>query len=165
MNAGIEWLVGLENWMSSVVFARGISPEELAVRMGAAPEGATDPITDSQAWALDMEGYRPGGDGDGVVRVGECGGWAFALEYGDSTGGERLAEISRDGVEAVRYVPMQEHPPATVGYARDGVLLCSFGLHEENHRFGAEPDVLVPDLCRSGARTRREDASCSRRPR
>ncbi|MFF3215900.1 DUF6461 domain-containing protein [Streptomyces sp. NPDC002886] len=146
MSDGIQWLVGLENWMSSVVFARGISAQELAVRMGADPDGATEPITDAQAWGLDMEGYRPGGDGDGVVRVGECGGWSFALEYGDSTGGDRLAEISRGGVEAVRYVPMQEHPPATVDYARDGVALCGFGLHEENQRFGEEPDLLVPDL-------------------
>ncbi|MFD3437052.1 DUF6461 domain-containing protein [Streptomyces sp. NPDC058685] len=146
MSDGIQWLVGLENWMSSVVFARGISAHELAVRMGADPHGATEPMTDSQAWSLEMEGYRPGADGDGVVRVGECAGWSFALEYGDSTGGDLLAEISRDGVEAIRYVPMQEHPPATVEYARDGLVLCGFGLHEENHRYGKEPDLLIPDL-------------------
>ncbi|GAA3060305.1 hypothetical protein GCM10020254_00090 [Streptomyces goshikiensis] len=93
-----------------------------------------------------MQGYRPGGDGDGVVRVGECAGWAFALEYGDSTGGDLLAEISRDGVEAVRYVPIQEHPPATVDYARDGQVLCSFGLAEENQRYGKDPDLLIADL-------------------
>ncbi|WP_235441336.1 DUF6461 domain-containing protein (plasmid) [Streptomyces goshikiensis] len=143
---GIQWLVGLQNWMSSVVFARGISAQELALRMGAAPDRATEPITDAQAWGLDMQGYRPGGDGDGVVRVGECAGWAFALEYGDSTGGDLLAEISRDGVEAVRYVPIQEHPPATVDYARDGQVLCSFGLAEENQRYGKDPDLLIADL-------------------
>ncbi|MFE5861662.1 DUF6461 domain-containing protein [Streptomyces virginiae] len=146
MSDGIQWLVGLEDWMSSVVFARGISAQELAVRMGADPDGATEPITDEQAWGLDMEGYRPGTEGDGVVRVGECDGWSFALEYGDSTGGDRLEEISRDGVEVVHYVPMQAHPPATVEYARDGVHLCSFGLHEEDQRYGEEPDLLVPDL-------------------
>ncbi|GAA2268459.1 hypothetical protein GCM10010232_70970 [Streptomyces amakusaensis] len=146
MSDGIQWLVGLENWMSSVVFARGISAQELALRMGADPDGATEPITDAQAWALDMEAYRPDGDGDGVVRVGESAGWSFAVEYGDSTGGDLLAEISRDEVEAIRYVPIQEHPPATVEYARDGVALCSFGLAEENQRYGAEPDLLLPDL-------------------
>ncbi|HET6857602.1 MAG TPA: hypothetical protein VFH94_10975 [Streptomyces sp.] len=41
---------------------------------------------------------------------------------------------------------MQEHPPATVDYARDGVELCGFGLAEENQRFGEEPDLLLPDL-------------------
>ncbi|MBT2488054.1 hypothetical protein J7E96_05805 [Streptomyces sp. ISL-96] len=146
MSDGIQWLVSLEKWMSSVVFARGISAQELALRMGADPDGATEPITDSDVWDLEIEAYRPGGDGDGVVRVGECGGWSFALEYGHSTGGDRLAEISHGGVEAVHYVPMKEHPPATVFYARDGVSLCGFGLDEENVRWGEEPDLLVPDL-------------------
>lgn len=109
MRDGIRWLVDLEHWMSSVVFARGISAQELAVRMGGDRDAATEPITDAEAWGLG-EWYRPGEHGDGVVRVGEQEGWAFALEYGDSTGGDRLAEISQKGVEAVHYVPMQEHP-------------------------------------------------------
>lgn len=143
---GIQWLVDLEHWMSSVVFARGISAKELALRMGGGPDGATEPINDAEVWDLGIEEYRPGADGDGVVRVGECAGWSFALEYGDSTGSDRLAEISRNDVEAVHYVPMQEHPPATVDYARDGVLICEFGLKEETHRWGREPDLLLPDL-------------------
>lgn len=145
MRDGIQWLVGLEQWMSSVVFARGISPEELAVRMGGDRGGATEPMTDAQAWDLG-EWYRPGEEGDGVVRVGEHEGWTFALEYGDSTGGDRLAEISRQGAEAIHYVPIQEHPPATLFYARDGVELCGFGLGEELWRWGQEPDLLLPDL-------------------
>ncbi|MFE9016698.1 hypothetical protein [Streptomyces cyaneofuscatus] len=79
MSDGIQWLVGLQNWISSVVFARGISAQELALRMGAAPDRASEPITDAQAWGLDMRGYRPGGDGDGVVRVG---GAALARHWG-----------------------------------------------------------------------------------
>ncbi|WP_446038927.1 DUF6461 domain-containing protein [Streptomyces sp. SID1121] len=146
MSGGIQWLVDLENWMSSVVFARGISAQELALRMGADPDGATEPITDAQVWELDMEIYRPGADGDGVVRVGEYVGWSFALEYGDSTGADLLAEISGNRVEVVRYVPIQEHPPATVDNARDGVLRCGFGLAEENSRYGKEPDLLTADL-------------------
>ncbi|MFE6184014.1 DUF6461 domain-containing protein [Streptomyces sp. NPDC056465] len=145
MRDGIRWLVGLEHWMSSVVFARGISAQELAVRMGGDRDAATVPVTDADAWVVG-EWYRPGEDGDGVVRVGEQEGWAFALEYGHSTGGDRLAEISRKGVEAVHYVPIQEHPPATVFYARDGVELCGFGLREEIWRWGREPDLLLPDL-------------------
>ncbi|MFD6421399.1 DUF6461 domain-containing protein [Streptomyces sp. NPDC060198] len=145
MGDGIRWLVDLEHWMSSVVFARGISARELAVRMGGERDGGTEPITDAEAWELG-EWYRPGEDGDGVVRVGEHGGWSFALEYGDSTGGDLLAEISREGAEAVHYVPMMEHPPATVHYARDGVQLCGFGLGEEIWRWGREPDLLLADL-------------------
>ena len=145
MRDGIRWLVDLEHWMSSVVFARGISAQELAVRMGGDRDAATEPITDAEAWGLG-EWYRPGEHGDGVVRVGEQEGWAFALEYGDSTGGDRLAEISQKGIEAVHYVPMQEHPPATVFHARDGVEVCGFGLREEVWRWGREPDLLLPDL-------------------
>ncbi|MFI9102874.1 DUF6461 domain-containing protein [Streptomyces fildesensis] len=146
MSDGIQWLVGLENWMSSVVFARGISAQELALRMGGDRDKATVPITDDQVMDLGIEAYRPCEDGDGVVRVGEQGGWSFALEYGHSTGGERLEEISRDGVEAVHYVPIQEHPPATVFYSRDGVSRCGFGLGEEIWRWGEEPDLLLADL-------------------
>lgn len=146
MSGGIRWLVDLEHWMSSVVFARGISAQELAVRMGADRDGATEPITDADVWDLEIEMYRPGEDGDGVVRVGEHGGWSFAVEYGDSTGGERLAEISRDGAEAVHLVPMRSHPPATFCYARDGVERCGFGLGEEFLRWGPESDLLLPDL-------------------
>lgn len=132
--------------MSSVVFARGISAKGLALRMGGAPDGASEPITDAEVWDLGIEEYRPGADGDGVVRVGECAGWSFAVEYGDSTGSDRLTEISRNGVETFHYVPMQEHPPATVNYARDGVLTWGLGLKEETHRWGREPDLLLPDL-------------------
>ncbi|MCF4136129.1 hypothetical protein L1856_03340 [Streptomyces sp. Tue 6430] len=97
-----------------------------------------------------MTWYRPGERGDGVVRVGECNDWSFAVEYGDSTGDDLLAEISRDGAEVVRYVPMQEHPPASVDYAHDGVFLCGFGLREEVWRWGLEPDLLLPALVEAG---------------
>uniref|UniRef100_A0AAU2JJ05 DUF6461 domain-containing protein n=1 Tax=Streptomyces sp. NBC_00049 TaxID=2903617 RepID=A0AAU2JJ05_9ACTN len=143
---GMQWLVDLEGWASSVVFARGISAAELAVRMGGDPDRATEPITDAQVWGLRMEVYRPGASGDGVVRVGSDGDWAFAVEYGDSTGSDRLVEISRDGVEAVRYHPMAEHPPATFDYARDGTYVCGFGLAEEGDRWGQQPDLLLPEL-------------------
>ncbi|MEU5637259.1 DUF6461 domain-containing protein [Streptomyces rishiriensis] len=147
---GIVWLVDLDGWMSSVVFARGISPEELARRMGAEPGGATEPVTDAEVWRLGITQWRPAADGDGVIRVGVSGEWAFALEYGDSTGGDLLAEISRDGVEVVRYVPAQEHPPADVHYARDGVCVSGYGLTEEVWRWGEDPDLLLPDLAAAG---------------
>ncbi|MEU7022520.1 DUF6461 domain-containing protein [Streptomyces sp. NPDC046203] len=146
---GIQWLAGRDA-TSGIVFARGISATELAVRLGADPDGATEPIDDADAWDLG-EWYRPGEeDDDGVIRVGEQNGWAFAVEYGDSTGTERLAEVSRDGVEALHFVPVAEHPPATVSYARDGVERCGFGLGEEIRRWGEEPDLLLPDLVAGG---------------
>lgn len=146
MDDGIQWLVDLDYWGSSIVFARGISPEELAVRMGGDPEAATEPITDAEIWDIGAEMYRPGADGDGLIRVGECAGWSFALEYGDSTGSDRLVGVSRDGIEAIHLVPMLEHPPATFAYAYNGRDVCGFGLGEENHRWGEQPDLLLPEL-------------------
>lgn len=150
MGDGIVWLVDIRNWMSSVVFARGITPHELALRMGGGLGRAAEPMTDTEAELIDMEVWRPGGDGDGVIRVGACAGWSFAIEYGHSTGSERQAEISRGGVEVVHYVPIQEHPPATVSYTRDGVGLSMFGLGEEDNRYSIEPDPLLPDLIGAG---------------
>ncbi|MEU8927495.1 DUF6461 domain-containing protein [Kitasatospora sp. NPDC048545] len=158
---GIQWLaeVGLpgtgspgtggpdtDGEVGGVVFARGIPPEELARRMGADPAAGTAPISGTEIRTLDIDVYRPGDDSDGVIRVGECGGWSFAIEYGDSTGGELLTEIARDGVEVVHFRPMPEQPPALLDYARDGAVLCGFGLGEERWRWGQEPDLLVPDL-------------------
>ncbi|MFE2155780.1 hypothetical protein ACFXAO_37750 [Streptomyces lavendulae] len=34
VGGGIQWLVGPDRWQHSVVFARGITPEELGLRMG-----------------------------------------------------------------------------------------------------------------------------------
>lgn len=118
--------------------------------MGGAADAASKPITDAEVNELGMIGYRPDGDGDGVVRVGACAGWSFALEYGDSTGGELLVEISRNGVEVIHYLPMGERPPATVRYARDGRYVCGFGIREERHRWGAEPDLLLAELVAAG---------------
>ncbi|MFJ9694324.1 DUF6461 domain-containing protein [Kitasatospora sp. NPDC101183] len=143
---GIRWLAGIRWELDGVVFARGIPPLELARRMGADPSVGAAPISGDEVWELEIESYRPGEDGDGVVRIGECGGWSFAIEYGDSTGADRLTEIARDGVEVVHLRPMPEHPPAMFDYARDGAAVCGFGLCEERWRWGQEPDLLLPEL-------------------
>ncbi|MEU4351861.1 hypothetical protein [Streptomyces sp. NPDC023838] len=53
-------------------------------------------------------------------------------------------------LEAIRYVPIAEHPPATIDYFRDGRYTCGFGLREESHRWGAEPDLLLAELVSAG---------------
>ncbi|KOT62920.1 MULTISPECIES: DUF6461 domain-containing protein [Streptomyces] len=149
MGSGIQWLIDGDTGvdpMTGVVFARGIDARELAARLGA-PEGpGAAPMTDAEILDLDVEGYRPGGSGDGVVRVGEYAGWAFAIEYGDCEGLSRLEEVSRGGTEAVYYSHNPYHPPTIVFYARDGRRICGFGLREEEIRWGEQPDLLVPDL-------------------
>ncbi len=39
---GLGWLAGRDEGLDSVVFARAISPEDLAVRMGGAPGAAVE---------------------------------------------------------------------------------------------------------------------------
>ncbi|MEU9415959.1 DUF6461 domain-containing protein [Streptomyces sp. NPDC048272] len=146
MTDGIKWLSDLGSHVEGVVFARGLSAGELAVRMGGDPCEATEPITDGEVEHLGMRGGTYGVRGDGVVRIGEAAGWAFALEYGDSTGTDRLEAIASHGVEAVHYLPMSARPPARFHYAKNGVLTCSFGIGEEHRRWGAEPDFLLPEL-------------------
>ncbi|MEU1182990.1 hypothetical protein ABZ464_36195 [Streptomyces sp. NPDC005820] len=152
MIEGIVWLADLDGGASGIVFARGISPEELAVRMGAAPDGPVETGTEDEVFGLLVAWYRPGGHRDGLVRVGESAGWAFAAEYGDSRGAARLAEMSRGGVEAVRYEPDGDdapEPPA-VHYARDGEVLCGYGLSAEHRRWGPRRNLLVPELVAAG---------------
>ncbi|WP_031031484.1 DUF6461 domain-containing protein [Streptomyces sp. NRRL WC-3725] len=142
---GVRWLAESE-WYYSVTFARGITPDELAVRLGASPGAARATATAQEAAALLS-------DPDvGVTRIGEAGGWAFAAEYGESRGTRHdiLARISRDGVEAVNLDPQAFHPPPLFSYAADSELLCSFGLGEERQRWGTQPDLLQEDLTAAG---------------
>ncbi|WP_405705366.1 DUF6461 domain-containing protein [Streptomyces sp. NBC_00069] len=147
VRGGIQWLVEQDDWQHNMVFARGITPEELGLRMGGVSGSVVSPITDTEAWHMVLDLAT---DDDDVVRVGAHGGWSFAVEYGLGDGAERLADISRNGVEAVRLDPSVDHPPAMFSYARDGVNVCSFGIGEEVWRWGDEPDLLLPELVAAG---------------
>ncbi|MFB7252645.1 DUF6461 domain-containing protein [Streptomyces nojiriensis] len=146
MSDGIKWLAAWDIPVAGVVFARGMSADELAVRLGGVLREATEPITGGEVGHLGMRGRGYGVRGDGVVRVGEDAGWAFAVEYGDSTGADRLEDIASGRVDAVHYLPMGARPPARFHYAKNGVLTCGFGIGEEHRRWGAEPDLLLLEL-------------------
>jgi hypothetical protein len=96
-------------------------------------------------------------------RRGGAGG-TFAIEYGDSTGGERLEEISRNGVETIHYNPAVDHPPAIVFCAHDGHRVCGFGMSEERIRWGEEHDLLLPDLVAAGILHPDSDTYCAPDP-
>ncbi|WP_369383225.1 DUF6461 domain-containing protein [Streptomyces sp. cg36] len=156
MSDGIQWLAGLAYWDVPVVFARGVGPEELARRLSLRPAGAAGsalrPMTDRQARAV-VASERPPDSGEeaaGVVRVGECAGWSFALEYGDGTAVDQLTRVSRGAVEAVHLLPSMERSPSVFQWARDGERVCSFTIGEECRRQGRFPDLLVPDLVLGG---------------
>ncbi|MFJ3086754.1 hypothetical protein [Streptomyces sp. NPDC086838] len=147
MCGGISWLADDDDWRQSVVFARGISPEELGLRMGGVPGSVPLPITDAEAWQLVFDLST---DDDYVVRVGTHGEWSFGVEYGFDDCSGRLADISRKGVEAIHLHPSVDHPPATFAYASDGVDVSSFGIGEEVWRWGNQPDFLLPELVAAG---------------
>ncbi|MFJ2745698.1 DUF6461 domain-containing protein [Streptomyces sp. NPDC087440] len=147
MGGSIQWLIGRDDWAYSVLFARGITPEELALRMGGVPDSVLSPITGMEAWDLATDFDT---DDEHVVRVGVSGGWSFALKYGFPTGVDRLAEIARDSVEVVHLDPQPDHPPKQFAYARDGVEVCSFGIGEEAWRWGRLPDFLLNELVQNG---------------
>lgn len=157
MSGGIQWLLDRDDWCYSVTFARGITPEELALRMGGVPDSVPAPITGMEAWDVSLDA---GTDDQDLVRVGADGEWSFALEYGLPVGAERLAEMSRDGVEVVRLDPQPDHPPRQFAYARDGADVCSFGLGEEVWRWGGQPDYLLAELV--GAGVLHPDGTCAR---
>ncbi|MFJ9909185.1 hypothetical protein ACIRVK_41250 [Streptomyces sp. NPDC101152] len=125
-NRGVRWLAE-SDWCCSVTFARGITPEELTVRLGASPGGVKPLATAGEAAGLLTDADA------GVARIGETQGWAFAAQYGEAPGSSHdvLKGISRDGVEAVNLDPQAFHPPPLFSYATDSELLCSFGLCEE----------------------------------
>ncbi|MCM1965947.1 DUF6461 domain-containing protein [Streptomyces sp. NPDC002812] len=141
-DGGIQWLADWSAWYVSLTFARGIGPEELAARLGALPDLRPGPLGAIDAWSMVTETV----DGDGVARVGSWGGWSFAVEHGVPAGAQRLAEVSRSGAEAVYLDPQPDHPPKQFAYARDGELVCCFGIGEEHWRGGHRPDFLLPEL-------------------
>ncbi|GGZ72135.1 DUF6461 domain-containing protein [Streptomyces subrutilus] len=151
---GIQWLADWPDWFAGLTLARGIGPAELAARLGALPGPGPGPLDAGQAWRL----YDTV-DGDAVARVGTWAGWAFAVEHGLPAGGERLAEVSRAGVEAVHLDPQPDRPPRQFAYARDGELVCCFGLGEECWRGGHRPDFLVPELV--AAKVLAPDGGCA----
>ncbi|MFF3863426.1 DUF6461 domain-containing protein [Streptomyces sp. NPDC002209] len=164
---GIRWLADWDGWYAGLTFARGITPGELALRLGALPGIRPGPLGATDAWSMVTESM----DGDGVARVGSWGGWSFAVEHGMPAGAERLSEVSRSGVEAVHLDPQPDHPPKQFAYARDGEIVCCFGLGEEGWRGGHRPDFLLPELVAAGilapdgTHARPEDEPCADRDR
>lgn len=150
MCEGIGWLASRDEGLDSVVFAREISPEDLAVRMGSTPGGAVE-LTGPDVTSLL---HRSGIGDNAVVRVAACGAWSYAvLHLADPGRGDLAVRASRGGVEVIQYIAMTDHPPAQFNYLRDGRTVCGFGIGEEAHRWGQDPDHLLPALVAGGVLT------------
>lgn len=151
MTEDIGWLAELREWDFTVVFARGVEPAELAQRLSvgrAVP--VARPLTEAQARKMAWSGHSEDYGAASVARAGQSAGWSFALEYGAPVGSYRLGELSQDGSEAVVLSSWPEHPPAQFEYARDGRLLCAFGIGEERIRHGEDRDLLLPAFVSEG---------------
>lgn len=147
---GIGWLADRDGGLDSVVFARDIGPEDLVVQMGGTPGTAVELTGPDVASLL----HRSETGDSAVVRVAACGAWSFAVVHLADPGRDDLAvRASRGGVEVIHYVPMTDHPPAQFDYLRDGRTVCGFGIGEEAHRWGQEPDHLLPALVAGGVLT------------
>jgi hypothetical protein len=147
---GIGWLADRDEGLDSVVFARDISPEDLAVRMGGTPGAAVELTGPDVTYLL----HRSETGDSGVVRVAACGAWSYAVLHLADPGRDDLAvRASRGGGEVIQYVAMTDHPPAQFNYLRDGRTVCGFGIGEEAHRWGQDPDHLLPALVAGGVLT------------
>ncbi|MGW5116242.1 hypothetical protein ACWEQ8_12505 [Streptomyces noursei] len=133
MSDGITWLP--DAWHGDapilfVTFARGISPADLVVRLGAQPGEVLDPITFAEAERLtynDRESAR-------VARFGECAGWSYAVEQGwPSKAWWAHPDVSTGGVEVLHLTPKTDDPPKECWYYRDGQTVGRFD-------FGDTPD-------------------------
>ncbi|MGW3657170.1 hypothetical protein ACWD6R_16415 [Streptomyces sp. NPDC005151] len=124
---GITWLADVWHAQDlNVTFARGISPGELVIRLGAAPGMSLDQITATEAIGM------TGTDGCArVARFGECGGWSFALEpICPSAGWWGKPGLSAGGVEVLHLTPKGYDPPSEVWYYRDGATVGHFSIGE-----------------------------------
>ncbi|MFF8931587.1 hypothetical protein ACF1AO_30470 [Streptomyces longwoodensis] len=128
MSDGITWLA--DAWRGDapalfVTFARGISPRDLVVRLGAPPGQVLDPITIAEAERLtfnDRESAR-------VARFGECAGWSYAVEQGwPSKAWWAHPDVSAGDAEILHLTPKPDDPPRECWYYRDGQTIGRFDI-------------------------------------
>lgn len=152
MRDGLEWLADSTfDGGYCVTFARGLSAVEILRRLGC-DVSTTDMKNqvDANHWIEDLadeSGHHVVADKDQVIRAGESDGWAFAVDGGiRGMDDEALASVS---VGTVAVSTMVGANAVTVfGYAEAGLLVCQY--EAPDHRWGADPDRLVPELTRAG---------------
>ncbi|NEB01907.1 hypothetical protein G3I78_22965 [Streptomyces sp. SID13726] len=135
---GVQWLatardVDLGYW---VLFARGMSPADLLVRLGL----DVDP---DQVLTREEANDLADDTGDVVVRAGASRGWAYAFVEGGPAGPDSLGAVRRlaAGTEAVD-VWRTVNADCSFGYAQDGQIVCRFEPGREHECTGADPDRL-----------------------
>ncbi|WP_436771343.1 DUF6461 domain-containing protein [Yinghuangia sp. YIM S09857] len=150
-----EWLEGstFNEYGYCVTFARGMSAVELLRRLGCdVATTAMKTRIDANHWIEDLadeEGHEAViADKEWVIRAGEAGGWAFAVEDGGIRGTDRdvLAAVSTNTVALSTMVNV--NAVTVLSYAVAGVLVCQY--ESPVNRWGSDPDRMVPELTRAG---------------
>jgi hypothetical protein len=140
-----EWIDKEFDLGFCLTFARGVSPDELLVRMGTDPDTLLA-RTRTEAEYLQIDPHAPGL----VVRVGRAGEWAFGLESCGNHGSrdEVLSEVSR-GTQALSTVYTGDGT-RFFSYAEDGVEVCWFDVDSPSRGTGSDPNFLLPEMRAEG---------------
>jgi hypothetical protein len=150
---GPEWLADSTFDVGyCVTFARGLSAVEILRRLGCDVSTAEmKNRVDANHWIDDLAdelGEQTVAGKEQVIRAGESEGWAFAVEDGGVRGmdDEVLASVSAGTVAMSTMVSV--NAVTVFSYAEAGLLVCRY--EAPGHRWGADPDRLVPELTRAG---------------
>lgn len=143
----------------SFVFARGASPERVMTAFGMNPARARlVPASEVGAALHDPDWLRTSPPEHPWIRVGEAGGWGFAIDESSAGYGGYENDAARDlsaGTEAVLFTHTQ-----TIDYFYyyvDGTEVTSFEPLRGWDRTGTEPDRFAEQMRQVGLPTGADD--------
>jgi hypothetical protein len=123
-----------------LTFARGLSTEQVLTGLGLRTDcvglQTFEEADDADQW------------GPPRIRVGEHGGWAYAVEHFTQRGAESIERLSAAGSEAFALVYTQTI--CAFNYAAGGRLVSGFDLTVPHIRWGSEPHRFDSYIERAG---------------
>jgi hypothetical protein len=142
-DAGWRWVERFESLGFCLLFARGVSEEQLLAAYGCAP-GSARVLTWAQLLEDEEFADNVAVDGPPVVRVGRVCEWAFGFEDITPQGGRpEVARRLPPGTESVSILRVA-NAFSWLRHAVDGVAVTEFEPLSPHDRRGREPDRLVP---------------------
>lgn len=132
-NPGLGWLAD-RGWPGCLVFARGVSEDQVLRAFGADPDEAV--LREPGEPTPTLEGMT---DAAPVIRVGQVGDWVIVIEEGEPPQGIRpevLRRVSADGGEAVAL----HQDIGKFSYAADGDVISALVTSVPVSWSGSDPD-------------------------
>lgn len=140
---GLQWLSTAYPETFALTFARGLSAHELLLRLGC-PQDSLTLLTRDEAEEQELE--NP--DAGHIVRAGEHGGWAWAIQlWGARVLDEGVLGAVSAGTEGVALV---NSALPWFAYAADGGEICSFDVGMPWLRHGSDPDRFLQLMAEAG---------------